>query len=130
MKFMSVPPGGVTRVVRVPTPELPITVLLQTLAEELEMHSVDTTGLRESIACYRQCIAEAAEGIRCGDRTKTKASLARASRAMREIQICLRFANAFRACTLPLPIVHHIAMARDVLEAAISDVHGTAAALQ
>lgn len=111
-----------TRIVRVPSPSMPISMGIESIIQELEYHDIDASPLK-GIPLKLSCqITIAAGALQEGDRYKVNLSLQEAHSTLREAMIDLKMVRITTKARMPSYISDHLLLMKSLIESALDEL--------
>ncbi|MDD1672495.1 MAG: hypothetical protein LUO82_05805 [Methanomicrobiales archaeon] len=111
-----------TRIVRVPSPSMPISMGIESIIQELEYYDLDASPLK-GIPLKLSCqITTAAGALQVGDRYQVNLSLREAHSTLREATIALKMVRITTKNRMPTYVSDHLLLMKSLIESALDEL--------
>lgn len=112
-----------TRIVRVPSPSMPISMGIENLIQELEYYDLDASSLKDFPSKLSSQITTAAGALQNGDRHQVNLSLQETHRTLREAIIALKMVRITTKTRIPAYVSDHLLLMKSLIERALDDLY-------
>ncbi len=112
-----------TRIVRVPSPSMPISTGIENLIQELEYHDLDASSLKGLSSKLSYQTTTAAEALHNGDMHQVSLSLQEAHGTLREAIISLKLVRITTKNRIPAYVADHLLLMKSLIERALDDLY-------